>query len=187
MATVVAGTYERFVFGFHLDGLPGSSGGGGGAPEVVRSFTLDAHLSACKSIAAQGGFLASGGADDLIRVWHHNPDGATAEIGTLSGHEGNVTCMQFHGSDFTKEPTRLVSGSVDGNVIIWSVGQWDALKTMKAHRGGVHALSVHRSGLVAMSAGGRLAHRNVGHEEGTRRAQDQAQDQARAPGIHPER
>ena len=153
MATVVAGTYERFVFGFHLDGLPGSSGGGGGAPEVVRSFTLDAHLSACKSIAAQGGFLASGGADDLIRVWHHNPDGATAEIGTLSGHEGNVTCMQFHGSDFTKEPTRLVSGSVDGNVIIWSVGQWDALKTMKAHRGGVHALSVHRSGLVAMSAG----------------------------------
>ena len=153
MATVVAGTYERFVFGYQLDGLPGSSGGGGGAPEVVRSFTLDAHLSSCKSVAAQGGFIASGGADDLIRVWHHNPDGALADIGTLSGHEGNVSCMQFHGSDPTREPTRLVSGSVDGNIIIWSVGQWDALKTMKAHRGGVHALSVHRSGLVAMSAG----------------------------------
>jgi len=33
------------------------------------------------------------------------------------------------------------------------VGKWDRLKTLKAHRGGVHAISVHRTGLVAMSAG----------------------------------
>ena len=98
-----------------------------------------------------------------------------------------MSCMQFHGSDPTREPTRLMSGSVDGNIIIWSVGQWDALKTMKAHRGGVHALSVHRSGLVAMSAGADLLYRHVGHEKGTSRSQDQAQDQARAPGLHPER
>jgi protein MAK11 len=34
------------------------------------------------------------------------------------------------------EPTRLLSGGADGTVIIWSVGQWDRLKTLKAHRGG---------------------------------------------------
>ena len=155
MATVVAGSYERFVFGYKLDNLPGGGGGGGddGAPSVVRSFTLDAHLTQCKSVAARGGFIASGGADDLIRVWHHNPDGGTADLGTLAGHEGSVSCLAFHGPSSASEPTRLVSGGVDGNLIIWSVGQWDSLKTLKAHRGGVTALSLHHSGLVAMTAG----------------------------------
>lgn len=152
MATVVCGSYERFVFGYRVDGLPGSGGGAGGCT-MARSFTADAHLTHCKSVAAQGGFIASGGADDLIRVWHHNPDGGLADLGTLSGHEGTVSCVQFHSPNSSVEPTRLVSGSVDGTIIIWSVGKWDNLKTLKAHRGGVHALSVHRSGAVAMSAG----------------------------------
>jgi protein MAK11 len=155
MATLVAGSYERFVFGYSVQNLPGGGGGGGGpdGASVTRSFTLDAHLTQCKSVAAQGGFLASGGADDLIRVWHHNPDGAVADLGTLSGHEGTVSCLAFHGPSAAAEPTRMVSGGVDGSLIIWSVARWDALKTLRAHRGGVHALSVHRSGRVAMSAG----------------------------------
>ena len=155
MATLVAGSYERFVFGYSVQNLPGGGGGGGGpdGASVTRSFTLDAHLTQCKSVAAQGGFLASGGADDLIRVWHHNPDGAVADLGTLSGHEGTVSCLAFHGPSAAAEPTRMVSGGVDGSLIIWSVARWDVLKTLRAHRGGVHALSVHRSGRVAMSAG----------------------------------
>ena len=155
MATLVAGSYERFVFGYSVQNLPGGGGGGGGpdGASVTRSFTLDAHLTQCKSVAAQGGFLASGGADDLIRVWHHNPDGAVADLGTLSGHEGTVSCLAFHGPSAAAEPTRMVSGGVDGSLIIWSVARWDVLKTLRAHRGGVHALSVHRSGRVAMSGG----------------------------------
>ena len=155
MATVVAGSYERFVFGYDVRDLPSGGGGGGssGDPSVSRSFTLDAHLGQCKSVAARGGFLASGGADDLVRVWHHNPDGGVADLGSLAAHEGSVTCLAFHGPSVASEPTRLVSGGVDGNLIIWSVGKWDALKTLKAHRGGVHSLSVHRTGAVAMTCG----------------------------------
>jgi len=174
MATLVAGSYERFVFGYHVQNLPGGGGGGGGGDgdaSVTRSFTLDAHLTQCKSVAARGGFIASGGADDLIRVWHHNPDGAVADLGTLSGHEGTVACLEFHGPSNAAEPTRMVSGGVDGSLIIWSVAHWNALKTLRAHRGGVHALSIHKSGKVAMTAGadshvamwdmtkGRIAHK----------------------------
>lgn len=154
MVTVVAGSYERFVFGYNVGNLPGGGGGASdGPPSVTRSFTLDAHLTQCKSVAAQSGFIASGGADDLIRVWHHNPDGAVADLGTLSGHEGTVSCLAFHGPSVAAEPTRMVSGGVDGGLIIWSVVNWDVLKKLRAHRGGVHALSIHKSGKVAMTAG----------------------------------
>ena len=56
MATVVAGSYERFVFGYDVRDLPsgGGRGGSSGDPSVSRSFTLDAHLGQCKSVAARG-------------------------------------------------------------------------------------------------------------------------------------
>ena len=154
MATLVAGSYERFVFGYSVQICPGAAAAAAGPRRVGDSVVHPRRAPhAVQSVAAQGGFLASGGADDLIRVWHHNPDGAVADLGTLSGHEGTVSCLAFHGPSAAAEPTRMVSGGVDGSLIIWSVNRWDALKTMRAHRGGVHALSVHRSGRVAMSAG----------------------------------
>ena len=155
MATLVAGSYERFVFGQRAESARGRRRRRRARRRVGDSVVHASTRTStqCKTVAAQGGFLASGGADDLIRVWHHNPDGAVADLGTLSGHEGTVSCLAFHGPSAAAEPTRMVSGGVDGSLIIWSVNRWDALKTMRAHRGGVHALSVHRSGRVAMSAG----------------------------------
>ena len=152
-----------------------------------HAFTLDAHLTQCKSVAARGGFIASGGADDLVRVYHHNPDGALADLGTLAGHEGTVQCMELHGPSSSTEPTRLVTGGQDGTIIVWSVNAWDALKTLKAHRGGVQNVSVHKSGAVALSSGADGCVAMWDMKRGPRRAQDQAQGEARAPVVHPER
>ena len=70
--TVLAGSYERFVFGYALDvgssDADGTTGGGGAT--LAKSFTVDAHLSSVKAVACAVGYAASGGSDDLIRVYH---------------------------------------------------------------------------------------------------------------------
>ena len=34
---------------------------------ALQVFTLEAHMSAVKCVTGAGGFIASGGADDLVR------------------------------------------------------------------------------------------------------------------------
>ena len=56
-------------------------------------------------------YLASGGSDNLIRIW----DLATAaEVGRLVGHEGSVATLDC-------DQDVLVSGGYDATVRIWSI------------------------------------------------------------------
>lgn len=41
----------------------------------------------------------------------------------------------------------------DGSIVIWDVGSWDPLKTLKGHKGAVIDLSIHPSGKLALSVG----------------------------------
>ena len=50
-------------------------------------------------------------------------------------------------------PSRMLSGSEDGTILVWQTYDFEILKKMLAHRNGVSGLSVHASGLVAVSCG----------------------------------
>lgn len=153
--TVLAGSYERFVFGYTLDvgasDADGTSGGGG--TTLAKSFTVDAHLSSVKAVACAGGYAASGGSDDLIRVYHCDETGAVADLGMCVGHRGDVRALTFY-SPRGYAPTRLLSGGADGELMVWdATDNFDQLKTMRAHRGGVCSISAHASGRVALTSG----------------------------------
>ncbi len=47
----------------------------------------------------------------------------------------------------------LFSGSDDGNVCVWNTRTWNCEKTLKAHEGGVTAISIHPSGKLALTVG----------------------------------
>ena len=66
-----------------------------------------------------------------------------------------MECLAFHPVSLTCEPpTHLVSGGADGDLVIWSAGvRWEALKTLKAHKGGCTSVAVHPSGKLALSCG----------------------------------
>lgn len=47
----------------------------------------------------------------------------------------------------------MFSGSDDGNVCVWNTRTWECEKTLKAHTGGVTAISIHPSGKLALTVG----------------------------------
>lgn len=81
---VVAGSYERILYGLHC--TP-SGAGSDTAVEMQPIFQFPAHLSGVKSVAASpnGRWLVTGSADEVIKVWDLR---RRKEVGGLVGHEG---------------------------------------------------------------------------------------------------
>ena len=94
---VVAGSYERLLFGLHCTpsggavaaGLPPSGAASTAALGVHMEpiFQFPAHLSCVKTAAASanGKWLVTGAADEVIKVWDLRK---RKEVGGLLGHEG---------------------------------------------------------------------------------------------------
>ncbi|KAL1678871.1 WD40-repeat-containing domain protein [Schizophyllum commune] len=146
---VVAGSYEKLLYG--LDGTVSPAD-----PESsTRKYKFDlkplfifpAHVSCIKAVAAspQGGkWLATGSADEIIKVWDLR---RRKEIGGLMHHEGSVTHLSF--------PSRshLLSASEDGTLALFRSRDWVVLRALRGHKGRVNSVAAHPSGKVALSVG----------------------------------
>jgi len=83
---IVAGSYEKLLYG--LEGKATYSEGKNLQFHLKAIFAFPAHVSCIKAVAAspQGGkWLASGSADEIIKVWDLR---RRKEIGGLMHHEG---------------------------------------------------------------------------------------------------
>lgn len=58
-------------------------------------------------------FIATGGSDNQIHIWQF---GTLQKVNTLKGHTGTISCLDYSRS-------RLVSGSYDTHVRLWSTDQ----------------------------------------------------------------
>lgn len=137
---LVAGSYERFLWGWEVKEKQ---------KELHWTFAYPAHIGPIKCIASCGAVVATGGADDTIKVFDLN---AQKDMGSLYKHEGAVTCLAFHGPRGTLQnhPTHLLSGSEDGTICIWDTDLWIHLTSMKTKKGqktSVNDLSIHPSGM----------------------------------------
>lgn len=81
------------------------------------------HRKAVLSIScsSDGKFVASGGADSVIRIW--DPRSGTSEA--LSGHRGPVTAVAFREGSYD-----LYSGSEDKTVKVWNVERMAYVETL---------------------------------------------------------
>ena len=80
---VIAGSYEKLLYG-----LKGNFDIGTGKATLEPIFIFPAHLSCIKSVAASpngGKWLATGSADEVIKVWDLRK---RKEVGGLIQHEG---------------------------------------------------------------------------------------------------
>jgi protein MAK11 len=137
---IVIGTYERNLYGLDVYPLKEDSK----KLALKPIFIVSAHLGCVKEVAANGPILASGGSDEVIRLFDLR---RKKELGSLHQHHGSITTMRFYGV------SHMLSGGEDGTICIWRTSDWECLKVLKGHRGVVHSLSIHSSGKVALSVG----------------------------------
>ncbi|KIM44427.1 hypothetical protein M413DRAFT_442404 [Hebeloma cylindrosporum] len=142
---VVAGSYEKLLYG--LDGTVTCGEDSKLQFELKPTFIFPAHVSCIKAVAASphgGKWLATGSADEIIKVWDLR---RRKEIGGLMHHEGSITHLLF--------PSRshLLSASEDGTLCLFRARDWAVLRSLKGHKGRVNSVAVHPSGKVALSVG----------------------------------
>ncbi|KAK2966461.1 hypothetical protein RJ640_005440 [Escallonia rubra] len=142
--SLVAGSYERFVWGFKLKTLKQ------GSLTLSPLFSFPSHLHPIKSVAVSGSAAVSGGSDDTIKIYDL---ASCSEIGSLNNHSATVTALSFFTPPSLSFPRNLLSASDDGNVSIYDADPFVHLKTLSAHKKGVNDISVHPSGKLALTVG----------------------------------
>lgn len=104
----------------------------------------EGHTDAVYKLHLQGDHLVSVSADNTARVW----DLRTQRIRypPLIGHTGSVTAVQFEAAEGDDV---IITGGIDGNVIIWQFSTGEAIKTITdAHNRTVLSLNFDERYLV---------------------------------------
>ncbi|KAG0481331.1 hypothetical protein HPP92_011845 [Vanilla planifolia] len=147
--TLVAGSYEKYIWGFSVKNLTSSAASK--TLSLNQVFSYSSHGGPIKSVATAGPIAASGGADDTIKIYDL---ASHSEIGSLIDHSGAVTALAFYTCPLAPSlPRNLISAAEDGNVCIFDADPIVHLKTIPVHRRGVSDLALHPSGRLALTVG----------------------------------
>jgi WD40 repeat protein len=105
------------------------------------------HWAAATAVAVShdGSLIASGGADEQIRVWDVE---SMKERTVLKGHRGAVLSVAF-----APNQVYLVSGGQDGLVRVWDRVKGTLVRELKGHAGPVVAVAALPGGTRFLSAG----------------------------------
>lgn len=148
--SLIAGSYEKFVWGFKLKTLKSSPD----TFSLTQLFSYPSHLSPIRTVSVAGPVAASAAADDTIKLYDLP---SSTEIATLTPHHSSssstTTALSFFTPPTLSFPLNLLSASEDGGVSIFDADPFVLLKTIPAHRKAVNDLAVHASGKLALSVG----------------------------------
>lgn len=162
---LVAGSYERFIWGFSLKTLTSPSATGASPSETLTLaplFSYPAHTGPVRCVAAapRAGLVASGGADDSVRLYDLP---SAADLGPLLDPSAAVSALAFYSRG--PVPRNLLAACDDGSLHIYDADGFALLSTLRAfpRHEAAEALAVHPSGRVALAVGraGALAMLNL--------------------------
>jgi len=97
------------------------------------------------ALNSQGTVLASGSAENSIRVWDPR---TCSKIMKLKGHTHNIRSLVIN-----KDGTQILSASSDHTIRLWSLGQQRCISTIEIHTEGVWSMCVNDSFSKVYSGG----------------------------------
>jgi small GTP-binding protein len=116
-------------------------------PGVKGVRTLEGHQDTVLSVAfdPQGGTLASGSADQTVKLWEAR---SGKLVRTLEGHQGIVISVAFDPQGGT-----LASGGALKMVKLWEARSGKLLRTLEGHQGPAYSVAFHPQGGTLASGG----------------------------------
>ncbi len=106
---------------------------------------LGQHDGAIFALASHENRVASGGEDDLIRLWDRDTGEA---LGTLDGHTDDVLSL-----DWSRRGEMLLSGAADKLLLVWDADTTTLQQTLTGHTGAVQSVALNRDASRAVSGG----------------------------------
>eukprot|EP00178_Gracilaria_changii_P003713 TRINITY_DN155_c0_g1_i2.p1 TRINITY_DN155_c0_g1~~TRINITY_DN155_c0_g1_i2.p1 ORF type:complete len:1005 (+),score=172.31 TRINITY_DN155_c0_g1_i2:4841-7855(+) len=110
------------------------------------------------AVSQGGGTIASGYADGSIRLWHFSlnedelhsafDEQEPQPLVTFNGHRSGVSCLAFEkiaaqsvaNSETVVRPSILVSGSNDGDIIMWNTAEGNGIFRLAAHHDAITSI-----------------------------------------------
>ena len=110
---------------------------------IEEKFGYTPHLGPITALAGHFPRFATGSSDETLRVYDIRK---LRELGTLSTHASTISAVAM------PSPHRLLSAAQDGGILLSAGRQWEAVVTLKGHKGPITALSLHPSNKCLISA-----------------------------------
>jgi WD40 repeat protein len=135
----------------------------------LREYRGHNGLVSAVAFSKDGRFLATGSADNVVRVW----DTSASEklVRTFHGHDHQITALAF-----SPDGEFLASASMDQNVRLWNMQPSDPHRNFAGHTNSVWSAAIRKDGRQIASGGadrtvilwdvgnGKIQHRLEGHK-----------------------
>ncbi|GLU14016.1 hypothetical protein SLE2022_306120 [Rubroshorea leprosula] len=146
--SLVAGSYERFIWGFKLKPTEHDPSTQTLTLTLTQLFSYPSHQGPITTVAAAGPAAASGSSDDTVQIYDLP---SAASFGALHHFSSSVTALSFYCPPNLSFPRNLLSASADGSISIFDSKPFVLLKSFRVHKKGINDLAVHPSGKLALS------------------------------------
>ncbi|KFB35618.1 AGAP001149-PA-like protein [Anopheles sinensis] len=139
---IVVGTYEQFTVCYRVEQLQKDPS----KLYLKEAFAVHMHTASVRTIASNGKYVATGGADDRVCLLDVQNDMQQSEF---LHHDGTVNTVAF-----SDDGSFLFTGGTDGSMAAINTATQAVTKTWKgAHKAAVQSISIHPKGKMALSLG----------------------------------